>query len=152
MFKVGDVFIWDNFPYKHDPNSEIKKRYFIYLGKTKAFVDPVYLYIVTGTTQKQYYNKDGTRKQHLTMVIPARNYGFPEDTIIDLTFGFFENLTEGQMISHKHDIVVIGQLPEDRLRQLYNLILKETHITKKIKFDIHNSFNLAGISGLKKPK
>jgi len=66
-------------------------------------------------------------------------------------WSFYADIPESVFIEYKADIDIKGRLPEQRLREIYNLILKSERIAKKVKKDIHHSFNMAGIEGLKKP-
>ena len=152
MFKVGDVFIWKNFPYIRDTSSSIKNRYFIYVGKTKVFVTPLCLYITTSTTQTKHYEKGGERYNHNVCRFLKGEAGFEEESIIDVDFNFYSDITHEQIKNCMSDIEIIGKVPVEKLRHLYNLIIKSDKIAKIVKMDIFNSFQLDGITGMKKPK
>lgn len=59
MFKVGDIFYWQDYPFPDDPNSPIKPRYFIFLGNTPIVISPKYLYLWTTTGRTEKYLEDG---------------------------------------------------------------------------------------------
>lgn len=152
MFKVGDVFIWIDFPYIRDISSSAKNRYFIYIGKTKVFVTPLCLYIITSTTQIKYYNQGEERYNHNFCRFFKGECGFEEESVIDVDFNFYSDITQEQIEDCKDDIKIIGKVPMEKLRHIYNLILKSRKIPGIVKFDIYNSFKLEGITGIKRPK
>ncbi len=79
-------------------------------------------------------------------------FGFDKDCVLDLDKDFYAHIEESIFLSFKEDITIKGKLSEQNLREIYNLILKSQRIPKIIKKDIHHSFNMAGITGLRKPR
>ncbi len=57
-----------------------------------------------------------------------------------------------QLKAFESDIEIRGTLDEQTLRMIYNQLLRSRFISSMELQDIHDSFNMAGISGLKKPK
>jgi len=144
--KVGKVFKWINFPYPYIGDK--KDRYFVYLGKTRYGFSPVMIYCCTTTTQRHYYST-GNRKKHHIHQFKANEYGFADDCILDFDPGM-ESIPETNFHKYQSKINEVGLLPDSILKILWKQIL-EADISVKIKTDIHTSFNLAGIVGLKKP-
>ena len=52
----------------------------------------------------------------------------------------------------KDDIEMMGNLNIDMLRMIYKRLLKSPYCAPMVLNDIHESFNRAGITQLKKPK
>lgn len=107
--------------------------------------------MVTTTTKKLHYEKGGTRESFQNIRIKAGQFGFPEECIIDLITNFYSNIEYDTFIRAQSNITVIGKLDEEMMRRVYKLVLVATNISPKIKKDIHSSFNLAGITGLRMP-
>jgi hypothetical protein len=149
--EAGTIFKWQSFPDKRDPNSSIKTRWFIYFGKTGVFISPVILYMCTTTTQLQYYQSAGPRENHKYISFKKGQYGFEDDCILDIDINFYSDITEEQFSKCSSDIEIIQKLPEDQIRRIYKIILHSARIPKIVKRDIHQSLNIAGISGLKLP-
>lgn len=148
---VGDIIRWEDFPFpKHTPK-EIKTRWFLCLGKTGALENECYFFLVAGTTQLHHYEQGGDRCTHNYVKLPERTANLPRTTVFDLTGSLYTNITEKMIYTYKSKIQTVGKLPEDRLRQFYKLMINEKRISKKIKQDIHLSFNNCGITGLKRP-
>lgn len=54
--QIGHVLKWDDYPFAAD--EIIKRRYFVYLGKTNEFLALVLkAYLITGTTKIHYYEE-----------------------------------------------------------------------------------------------
>lgn len=153
-FIIGNVFIWNNFPDIRDPSSNIKPRWFIYLGKTSIFASPVIFYCATFTKKTGHetsYRAGGDRSNHITIELPKGEGGLVEDSILDLTSNFYDKEKE-RIDECQSDISLQGSLNESRMRQIYKNILLCPTIPKMMKIDIYNSLNLAGITNLKKPQ
>ena len=145
---LGSVILWHNFPFQKD--KVIKDRWFVYLGKYRYGDTNKNLYLFTTTTQMQYYLPGGEREKKIRISFKGGNYGFEKDCILDIDFGP-EAIPEINLYDNSN-ITVKGLLPENILRQIHNLIERTKHISPKVKMDIHNSYIMAGIEGLKKPK
>ena len=149
--EVGAVFIWQSFPFSKFTQIEIKPRWFVYLGKTSIISSPIFVLLATTTTQLHHYERGGERNDHSIAKFRSGEFGFEQDCVLDVGWSFYADIPESVFIEYKADIDIKGRLPEQRLREIYNLILKSERIAKKVKKDIHHSFNMAGIEGLKKP-
>ncbi len=149
---IGTVFTWDKFPYLRECNSLIKRRWFVHLGHSSAFNNPVYIYIITTTTQLQHYESCNNRSNHLYIRFDAGRFGFEQKCILDIDGGFYSSITEEKFSYYKFLCVKKGKFDDNTLRGVYNLLIKSQHISKKIKQDIHESLNLAGIIHLNQPK
>ena len=154
QFSVGDVFLWSNFPFIRDLDSTPKPRWFLYLGKTAYGVTPIIAYCCTSTQEdhhKEEYEPGGKRFKNLFLTIPKGEGGFTEASILDFTMNYYSDLSETIIDTHAADITIQGRLCTDRMRQIYKVILSARNIPTIQKRDIFNSFNLAGIAGLKRP-
>lgn len=148
--RVGTVFIWSDYPYQKD--KKVKNRYFVYLGTSGPFLNPIYIYIATATTQQNYYQQGGKRANRNCLNFKKGKFGFKKDCLIDpnlldssITLPTFEKFgTDGQ-------IKELSTLPNEILIDLYKLIRLAPHLIPKIKHDIRNNLNKIGIYGLKKP-
>ena len=65
--------------------------------------------------------------------------------------GDINRYSQDQLDRCKKDIQYMGCLDGNRLRMIYNKLLKSPNCSKKILRDIHASLNNAGVTGLKKP-
>ncbi len=146
---VGTVFRWDQFPFPKF-SSEEKPRWFIYLGKSSIFETPIFAYMCTTTSKTQYYKIGGSRDSNPHIIFRSGEYGFIEDCILDLKTGFYSQITLKQLETNP-DIEIKDVLCEVMLRRIYKLILSTQFIPRKIKNDIHDCYNLDGITGLKRP-
>jgi len=149
---VGTVFTWDKFPYPGELNSPIKRRWFVYLGRSSTFNNPVYIYIITATTQLRHYESYNNRSNHLCIRFDAGRFGFEQKCILDIDGGFYSSITEERFNYYKSSCIKKGRFDENTLRGVYNLLIKSQYISKRIKRDIHESLNMAGITQLKQPK
>jgi hypothetical protein len=153
LYKVGDVLKWAAYPLPDDENSKIKTRWFIYLGEMK---DGTHCAIMcTPTTQLQYYEPGQSRSNRPTFSIKTGQFGFKCECIIDFKMNpISKGLTPDILVRCQKDIQVITNIrtiDENFLRMIYNKILKSGGAPIVVR-DIHTSFNLAGITGLNKPK
>jgi hypothetical protein len=146
--KVGTVFKWHNFEDRKDKDSKIKPRWFVYLGKTSKFSLPIYHIICTTTTKLSKFETGGERENHDIIRFNHKTTPFEEDCVLDLNESYYS--IEENKFENNNDIELIGELNDNDKRQLYKRILKSDFFSKKITFDIHESFNMDGIEGLKK--
>jgi hypothetical protein len=114
------------------------------------------LIMVTATTQTQYYKEGEERFKNKRIPIKKGDFGFIDDCLIDLDIGIsYDEITETDLTKHQADIEYISNIKELRepfMREIYNKIYESRKIPLRIKKDIHYSFNLVGITGLKQPK
>ena len=144
----GSVILWHKFPYQKD--REVKDRWFVYLGKYQYGDSQENLYLFTTTTQQIHYSAGGKRERNLRVAIKAGSYGFDRDCIMDIDMGW-EAVPE-RLVLGNPDISVRSVLPVGLLREVHGLISRSRFIPLKVKLDIHNSYLIAGIEGLKKPR
>jgi hypothetical protein len=153
LYKVGDVLKWIDFPLPDDEKSSPKPRWFISLGEIK---DGTHCAIMcTPTTQLQYYEEGEKRSRHPIIRIKAGRFGFESDCILDLKINLiYRGLTPEIILKCQENIHVVTNIriqEENLLREIYNKILKSGHPPVIVQ-DIHDSYNLAGITKLQKPK
>ena len=147
--KAGTVIKWHDFPFPRY-GGEIKARWFICLGDSGKLADPLFIYLCTATTQLQEFGPGGKRERHTTCRFSAKNSPFDEDCILDIDEGPYA-LAQAQIDNNK-DVEIKGQIGEQDMRMIYNLVVRSSRFSKREKLDIHRSFNDIGISGLKMPK
>jgi hypothetical protein len=147
--KAGTVIKWHNFLFPRY-GGEIKSRWFICLGDSGKFADPIFVYLCTATTQLQEFSPGGKRERHTICRFNAKNSPFDEDCILDIDEGPYA-LTQVQ-IDNNIDIEIKGQISEQDMRMIYNHVVRSSRFSKREKLDIHRSFNDIGIMGLKLPK
>ena len=145
--EVGDVFVWKNFPYPKHGN--IKDRWFVFLGHTRFPDTPIFAFISTVTTQIQHYEKSGDRATHLFKKFKKGDFGFPEDCILDLDT-IYDNIKLDKLTASP-DTEIKGKIDTPTLKEIYSLLVLSQKISRKVKCYIYESFNYAGITGLKKP-
>ena len=149
--EVGTVFRWDKFPLPRH-GSEIKARWFIYVGSSGPFAQIHVLYLCTTTTQLQNFQAFGDRQSHSYFTFETNQFPmFDQDCVID----FDEKpylVNPSKLIAHQKDIFIKGKLGEQTLRMIYNRLLRSMPLSPMELNDIHDSFNKAGITGLKRPK
>lgn len=139
---VGDIFRWTNFPCPKHGN--IKSRWFIYLGNSGIYNTTIYIHILTTTTNLS--NITGS-----CISFKKGECGFESDCVANIDNDFYNNLTNETIEKNKNDIEIIGAIPENKLKYIYKKVLESKRISKIVKMDIYNSFNLNNITGLKKP-
>lgn len=143
MIETGDVFLWRNFPFNRDKNSEIKSRLFVCVGKSDPFMKPRYLYVVTSTTRLHYYARGGLRRHHSYMKISAsEECGFVKDSIVDVDCNFYTDVSEHCVSEYVSNIEILCKMPERKLTQLSELIQNSKEIVKKVKDDVKRSISL----------
>ena len=149
-FNVGDVLLWKNFPLKKDEKSPIKDRLFVFLGKTSYGNIPVFFFMITTTTQTEHFDAGGDRASHCFFRISAGKGNLDEESIIDFDYDLYTDITETAIEKYSDDISVIGNLDNETKRNIYNKLITSKRISPKIIKDIHSSYNLAEVTGLKK--
>ena len=145
--QIGRLFLWNNFPYPKD-NSQ-KTRLFIFLGKSNIFLPPIVAYIITFTSQTQHYNPSSDREKNTIVKFKEGEFSLDKDSVADLDNDFFDFILESE-INTCSDIKIISQVTNEKLKLIYKKLL-QTGISKKIKCDIHQCLNSAGVTGLKRP-
>jgi hypothetical protein len=65
--KPGDVFSWDNCPFRAKDDEPLKKRWFILLG---YFVIEGQVLVVTTTTRFEHYGPGNPRANHIHFTLP----------------------------------------------------------------------------------
>lgn len=154
--KVGDVFIWKDYPYQAD--QQVKRRWFVCLGEVKE--DPletdsrlVQIIAPTTTTQTGHYLSDGHREGHPVVLFSrASGYGFTTDCLLDL--GMEPAVWQRAEVESKHregKILVKGTLPDKVLRDIYFKVCASRSYAPKLKRQIKANLNAAGITGLLNP-
>lgn len=141
---IGDIFTWENFPYPI--TDEIKRRWFIYFGDG-GFLS-VDVYIFTTTT-----NMD--RKDADSILFKKGEYSFERDCILNVGRNHYsKNINKDDIEKHIQNgsINKKSKLPDNKIREIYNKVLKSKFINYKDKMAIHNALNIAGITKLEKPK
>ncbi len=147
--RVGTVFIWNDFPDRR-LGGELKPRWFVYLGDTGKLQYPIIAYIQTTTTQISDFEPGGNRCKHIHQMFKAEKTPFEIDCVIDFSIPFFEYQKED--LEKNPQIEIKGELNAEILKVLYSKMRKSAQYSKMVLLDIHSSYNLVGITGLKKPK
>lgn len=141
--EVGDIFTWENFPYPI--TGEIKRRWFVYFGDDGIF--GIYVYIFTTTTNFNRQDED-------SIIFKKGEYSFIEDCILNIGIdGYNKILTKEDIEKYINngDINKKSKLTENKIREIYNKVLKSKRLSRKIKIFIHDALNRHGIKGLKMP-
>lgn len=142
--EVGDIFIWENFPYPI--TGEIKRRWFIYFGDGGYFSIDVYIF--TTTTNMDIKGDE-------SIVFKKGEYSFTSDCILNVGRNHYsKSITKIDIENHINNgnINKINKLQENKIREIYNKVLKSKYIIHKEKIAIHDALNRAGIINLAKPK
>jgi len=148
--EIGTVLKWDNFPLARYGGA-LKPRWFIYLGETGLLSQITIIYLTTTTTQADHFQAGGSRSGHSKFIFKTQEFKeFEEDCILDFEDRPYEIEKEG-FLKKRGDISVKGKLKEETMRMIYKQFLRSGSCSKITMLDIHDSFNKAGISGLKKP-
>lgn len=141
---IGDIFIWENFPYPI--TGEIKRRWFIYFGDGGYFSLDVYIF--TTTTNMN-------RKDEDSIIFKKGEYLFESDCILNVGRNHYsKNITKDDIKKHieNGNISKKSKLQNNKIREIYNKVLKSKFIIYKDKMAIHNALNISGITNLEKPK
>jgi hypothetical protein len=110
------------------------------------------MYLCTTTTNLRDFEPGGKREHHTTCLFKTASPDSPfdEDCILDIDEGPY-SLPEAQ-ISNNKDIEIKGKIGEQDMRMIYNRVVRSHRFSNRVKRDIHQSFNDAGITGLRMPK
>jgi len=147
--RVGTVFKWNDFP-DIRYGGKLKPRWFVYLGETTKIQPPIIAYIQTTTAQKSDFNPGGNRNTHIHYEFKSEKTPFEVDCIIDFSIPSLDY--EKEKLENNPQIEIKGELDTEILKILYNKMYKSPQYSKMKLLDIHNSYNMVGIAGLKKPK
>jgi hypothetical protein len=151
-FEVGRIYLWKNFPTPR--HGEIKNNWFLFLGQTSYGAPQLFLFFQRTTSQVQKYLPGNERSNSNHLKLSVKNTPELEletDSILDFTEPIYNILPE-KIAEHSDNIQPKGKIKEHILKDIFNRIMKNPAIPQNIKKDIQNSFNLAGISGLKTAK
>ncbi len=149
--EVGTVFRWDNFPDARY-GSEEKARWFICVGFSGKFAQIAMVYLCTTTTQLEKFKKTGSRAAHSKHIFTTNQFQcFEQDCAIDFDERPYP-LEKSKLSVCQKDIEIRGSIDKNTLRMIYNRFFRSRSMSYKEIVDIHDSFNMAGITGLKKPK
>ncbi|GAB6280224.1 MAG: hypothetical protein STSR0007_02830 [Thermovirga sp.] len=151
---VGDVFLWDQYP--HNTEGEHKARWFIYLGEFKESPDPfddtvpVMIIAPTTTTQLHYYEPGESRAGHPHIrFTPKEGFGFTSECILDLAKAdVVVRKTNFQKQEESGRIEGKGHLTTARLKEIYGKIYDSRGYSPKLKHQIRENLNNAGVAGL----
>jgi len=122
------------------------------MGFSGRFAQIAMAYLCTTTTQLEKFQKTGNRAAHSKYIFKTNRFHcFEQDCVIDFDELPYP-LEQSKISVHQKDIKVKGSLDKNTLRMLYNKFLHSRTMSPKELIDIHKSFNMAGITGLKKPK
>ena len=147
---IGTVFKWINYPKQRDGIT--KDRWFVYLGTSSILSKPLNVFIFTTTSKTNLYEPWDKRENNKnTLKFKAGEFGFDVDCILDV-FYFQNNWTLEEFEKYKDNFDIKGKVSDDKLKIIYEKILKEPTIQKIIKTDIRINLNNIRIYGLKKPK
>lgn len=148
--ETGTVFKWINYPKQRDGIT--KDRWFVYLGTSSILSKPLNVFIFTTTSKTNLYEPwDKRENKKNTINFKAGEFGFDVDCILDV-FYFQNNWTLGEFEQYKDNFDIKGKISDEKLKIIYEKILKENRIQKIIKTDIRRNLNDIRIFGLKKPK
>lgn len=149
--EIDTVFRWDHFPLPRY-GGETKPRWFIYLGETGPFSQIAIIYLATTTTQKAHFEAGGDRHHHDYFRFETKQFKvFEEDCILDFDEAPYP-IEKDRFIKAMGDVTNKGTLREETLRMIYNRFSLSGFCSKMVIRDMHDSYNKAGIMGLKKPK
>ena len=148
---IGTVFRWSNFPYpKYD--NETKARWFICIGRSGMFAQIATVYLCTTTTQVQSFQGSGNRSLHDHFIFHANQFPvFEQDCVIDFDEQPY-SIESAKLFVNQADITIRGKIGENTLRMIYNRLRSSKFVSPTVLSDIHDSFNRAGITGLRNPK
>jgi len=146
--QIGELFLWDEFPYPKDGNP--KPRLFIFLGKSSIFFPPIIYYIATFTSQTKYYELHGKREKNTIVKFKQEEFNLDSESVIDLDNDIYDFITENEF-NNNENIRFICKISNEKLKLIYEKLLI-TGISKQIKIDIHYCLNSIGIIGLRRPK
>jgi hypothetical protein len=144
--KPGDVFTWDNCPFREQEGSPLKKRWFVLLG---FFMIESQIFVITTTTRFEHYGPGNPRQNHVYFKLPAGAGGLSRDSIVDFSQDFQDIYLSG-FEKGKTDISKEGTLSQDTINSLVNCLEKERRISKIIKRKIYECLRESGFKVNKK--
>jgi len=148
--ETGTVFKWINYPKQIDGIT--KDRWFVYLGTSSILSKPLNVFIFTTTSKTYLYDLWSERENNKnTIYFKAGEFGFDVDCILDV-FYFQNNWTLAEFEKYKNNFDIKVKISDEKLKIIYEKILKENSIQKIIKTDIRRNLNNIHIFDLKKPK
>ena len=149
--ELGTVLRWNNFPDARYGEKN-KARWFVCVGFSNLFDQIAEIFLCTTTTQLNSFKYNGNRKGHNHFIFDVNKFNFfDEDCAID----FFEKpyaVNQDRLNKYQNDIEIRGRLDNDTLIFIYNSLFVSKNISPIELSDIHTSYNMAGITGLKKVK
>lgn len=149
--ELGTVFRWTNFPLARYGDKD-KPRWFVCVGFSGYLSHVASLYLCTTTTQIDNFNSSGSRKGHSHFIFKVSEFPcFEQDCAIDFDEKPYV-IPEGYLSSYEKDLEVRGKLDVDILKMIYKRLLSSDRLSFVELCEIHDSYNRAGITGLKKPK
>jgi len=121
------------------------------LGRSAVFHTPIFTYLCTTTTQIEKFESGGPRAGHAFKRFDIKNFPvFDRECVLDFDEELYE-IDETAIVRHHSDIEIKGSLDENTVRNIYKQLLRSGICSKVILRDIHESYNRAGITGLKRP-
>ena len=109
---------------------------------------PIFLFLITATSQLAHYTPTGDRKAHPHVIYRAGEHGFEKDSVLDTRLNFYSIITQEAFLKCAGDMEVKGQLPKDKLNRLFPILCDSGRIPKKVLRDVRISFQNAGVTGL----
>lgn len=146
--KPGDVFWWKEFPFRRK-GGETKPRWFIYLGDSGIFSQPVFAFICTTTTQIDDFKRGGNRENHQRYFFKKGEFPFEAECILDFDEPPFADITK-EDLEKNPNIEIRGTLSPRVMREIYEGIYNCRLYSPRVKRDVRESLNLVGITSLKK--
>jgi hypothetical protein len=145
--KVGVVIRWNNFKDKRYPG-EVKPRWFIYLGNSGKLTTPTFAYLHTTTTRFSQFQKGMIKEFHKHYTFKSTNTPFESDCAIDYNESPYS--VNEETLENNPNIEEKGELSIEIMKMIYNKIYNSPGYAPVIIYDIHTSYNLVGITGIKK--
>ncbi len=133
--RVGAIIRWNNFP-RPRYSTEVKPRWFVCLGNTSTFLDPLIFYLSTTTTQTQQYAPGGSLWNAQVIHFKCGEYGFDRDCVLNLDEYYSES--EESIDTHAQDIEIVSVIQDKALlKRIYNIIYQSRKIPTVVKRDIY---------------
>jgi hypothetical protein len=144
---VGNVLKWNNFLVpKIGP---IKPRWFIYFGDRSNMQDKnanVFLLSPTANV-KRFQEHHKINSEYL--LFHSGQYEFSKDCVINIYNGFYNNINEFLMKQYDNDIIVKGTIDNNKLVDIFNIIIRNhTKISIIEKDIIRLNLGTRGITNL----
>ncbi len=144
--KVGSIFLWEKF--EQEADVRVDGRLFIYFGRSPLTIDPVYAYITSTTAKTEYYRNDGKYSNNNIVWFKEGECNFERECVLDFDRYFYPEFELDKIVATK----LIGIIPENKLKSIYEKIYNYKKIKLDIRMDMHSCLNRDGVSGLRKPK